>query len=102
MKPVDVFLEFPYFLYNAADVGNLISGSSDISKPILDIWKFSVHVMLKPTMQDFEPNLTSMGDECNCPVVSTFFSTALLGNLNEDGPFPVLCPLLGFPHLLTY
>ena len=69
MKPVDVFLEFCCVFDDPADVGNLISGSSDISKPILDIWKFSVHVMLKPTMQDFEPNLTSMGDECNCPVV---------------------------------
>ena len=63
MKQVDVFLEFPYFLYNAADVGNLISGSSDFSKPTLDIWKFSVHVMLKPSLKDFEHNLTSMGDE---------------------------------------
>ena len=58
--------------------------------------------MLKPSLEDFEPNLTSMGDECNCPVVWTFFSTALLGNLNEDWPFPVLCPLLGFPDLLTF
>ena len=66
---VDVFLEFPCFLCDPANVGNLISGSSAFSKPSLDICKFSVHVMLKPSMQDFEHNLTSMGDECSCLVV---------------------------------
>ena len=66
---IDVFLEFPCFLYDPANVGNFTSGSSAFSKPSLDIWKFSVHVILKPSMQDFEHNLTSMGDECNCLVV---------------------------------
>ena len=66
---VDVFLEFPCFLYDPVNVDNLISGSCASSKPSLDIWKFSIHVMLKPSMQDFEHNLTSMGDDCNCPVV---------------------------------
>ena len=66
---VNVFLEFPYFLYDLVNVGNLISGSSAFSKSSLNIWKFSVHVMLKPRMQDFEHNLTSMGDACSCPVV---------------------------------
>ena len=66
---VGVFLEFPYFLYNPVNVGNLISGSFAFSKPSLDIWKFSVHLMLKPSLEDFEHNLASMGDECNCPVV---------------------------------
>ena len=66
---VGVFLEFPYFLYNPVNVGNLISGSFAFSKPSLDIWKFSVHLMLKPSLEDFEHNLISMGDECNCPVV---------------------------------
>ena len=50
--------------------------------------------MLKPRLKDFEHNFTSMGDECNCPVVWTFFSTTLLGNWDEDGLFPVLWPLL--------
>ena len=45
---VDVFLEFPCFLYDPTSVGSLISGSSAFSKPSLNIWKFSVHVMLKP------------------------------------------------------
>ena len=66
---VDVFLEFPYFLYDPADVSNLISGSSDFAKPSFAIWKLTVHVLLKPNLKDFEHNLTSMGDACSCPVV---------------------------------
>ena len=66
---VDAFLEFPCFLYDPANVGNMISGSSAFSKPSLNIWKFTVHVMLKPSLKDFEQNLTSMGDEFNCLVV---------------------------------
>ena len=81
---IDVFLRFPGFLYDPVNVGNLISGSSSFSKPSLDIWKFLVHVMLKPSMKDFKHDPTSMRDECNCPMVSTFFSTTLLGNLDED------------------
>ena len=53
------------------------------------IWKLLVHIMLKPSMQDFKHDLTSMGDECSCPMVSTFFGTTLLGNWNEDWPFLV-------------
>ena len=66
---VDVFLEHSCFFDDPADAGNLLSGSSAFSKSSLNIWKFSVHVMLKPRMQDFEHNLTSMGDACSCPVV---------------------------------
>ena len=47
---VDVFLEFPSFLYDPANVGNLSSGFSAFPKPNLDIWKFLVHIMLKPSM----------------------------------------------------
>ena len=77
---VDVYLEFPSFLYDPSNVGNLISGSLYFSKPSLDIWEFLVHVMLKSSIQDFKHDFTSMGDECNCPMVSTFFSTTFLGN----------------------
>ena len=66
---VDVFLEFPCFLYDPVNVGNLISGSSAFSKPSLDVGKFLVHIMLKPSMQDFKHDLTSMGDEYNCLMV---------------------------------
>ena len=57
---VGVYLKFPSFLYDPANVGNLISGSSSFSKSSLDIWKFLVHTMLKPSMQDFKQDLTSM------------------------------------------
>ena len=50
----------------------------------LDIWNFLVHVMLKPSMQDFKQDLTSMGDECDCPMLSTFFGTTLLGNWDKE------------------
>ena len=79
----DVFLEFPSYLYDPVNVGNLISGSSSFSKSSWDIWKFLVRIMLKPSMQVFKHDLTSMGDECNCPMVSTFFSTTLLENWDE-------------------
>ena len=59
---IGVFLKFPCFLYSLANVGNLISSSSFFSKPNLDIWKFLVSIMLKPSMQDFKLDLTSMGD----------------------------------------
>ena len=51
---VDVFLEFSCLFYDPTDVGNLISGSSALSKSSLNIWKFSVHVKLKPSMENLE------------------------------------------------
>ena len=99
---VDVLMEFPCFLYDPVNVRNLISWSSAFCKLNLYIWKVSVHILLKSNLKDFEHNLTSMGDECNCLEVSTFFSTVLLGNWDEDWPFPVMWPLLSFPNLLTY
>ena len=72
---IDVFLKFSWFLYNPENVGNLISSSSSFSKPSLDIWKFLVPIMVKPSRQDFKHSLTSMGDEYNCPMVGTFFDT---------------------------
>ena len=81
---VEVFLEFPCFLYDAANVGNLISTSSALSKPSLDIWNLLVHIMLKISMQDLKYKVTSMGDEYNFLVVRTFFSTTLLGRWDED------------------
>ena len=81
---IDVFLKLPCFLYNLMNVANLISSYSSISKPSLDIWKFLVHIRLKYSIQDFKHDLTSVGDECNCPMVSTFFSTTLLGNWDGD------------------
>ena len=51
---VDVFLELSFFFYEPADVGNLISGSSALSKSSLNIWKFSVYVLWKPGLENFE------------------------------------------------
>ena len=55
---VDVPLEFPCFGYDLMNVGNLISGSPAFSKPSLYIWKFLVHVLLKPSLKDLKYNLT--------------------------------------------
>ena len=51
---VDVFLEFSRFFYNPTDVGSLISDSSVFSKSSLNIWKFTVHILLKPGLENFE------------------------------------------------
>ena len=57
---IDVFLELSCFFDDPVDVGNLISGSSDFSKTSLDIWKFTVHILLKPGLENFEHYFASM------------------------------------------
>ena len=99
---VEVFLELSCFFNDPVDVGNLISGSSAFCKTSLNIWKFSVHVLLKPGLENFEHYFTSMWDECNRVVVWAFFGIAFLWDWNENTPFPVLWPLLSFPNLLAY
>ena len=69
---VDVFLKFSCFFNDPADIGSLISGSSAFSKSSLNIWEFSVHVLLKPGLENFEHYFASLWDECNCAVVWTF------------------------------
>ena len=93
---VDIFLELPCFLHDPTNVGNLISVSSASLKPILYIWKFLVHVLLKPSLKDFE-HLASMWNEHNCKVV--FFGIVLLWDWNENWPFPVPWSLLSFPSV---
>ena len=88
---VDVFLEFSCFIYDPRNVGNLISVSSAFSKPSLNTWKFSVHVMLKPNLKVFEHNLTSIWNEHNAMVVWTFFGIAFLWDWKENWSCPVLC-----------
>ena len=90
---IDVFLEFSCCFDDPADVDNLISGSSAFSKSSLNIWKFTVHILLKPGLENFEYYFTSEWDECNCVVVWTFFGVAFLWHWNENWPFPVLWPL---------
>ena len=57
---VDIFLELSCFFDDLEDVGNLISGSSAFSKSSLNIWKFMVHVLLKPGLEDFEHYFASV------------------------------------------
>ena len=97
-----VFLEFSCFFGDPADVGNLISGSSAFFKTSLNIWRFMVHVLLKPGLENFEHYFTSVWDECNCLVVWAFFGIAFLWDWNESWSFPVWWPLLSFPNLLAY
>ena len=99
---VDVFLEFSCLFYDPTDVNNLISGSSGFSKSILNIRKFLVHILLKPSLENFEHDFASAWDECNCVVVWAFFGIAFLWDWNKNWPFPVQWPLLSFPNLLAY
>ena len=80
---VDVFLELSCFFNDPTDVSNLISVSSAFSKSSLNIWKLTVHVQLKPGLENFEHYFASVLDECNCAVVCTFFGIAFLWDWNE-------------------
>ena len=80
----DVLLEFACFLYDSMGFGNLISGSSAFSKSSLNIWNFSIHILLKPGLENFEHYFTSVWDECNCMVVWAFFGIAFLWDWNEN------------------
>ena len=57
---IDVFLKLSWFFYDPTDVGNLISGSSAFSKSSLKVWKFTVHVLLKPSLENFENYFPSL------------------------------------------
>ena len=86
---VNVFLEFLCFFYDSAEVDNLISGSSAFSETSLNIWKFMVHVLLKPGLENFEHYFANVWHECDCAVVWAFFGIAPLWDWNENWPFPV-------------
>ena len=73
---IDVFLELSCFFDDPADIDNLISGSSAFSKTSLNIWVFTVDVLLKPGLENLEHYFTSVWDECNCAVVWAFFGIA--------------------------
>ena len=102
LAAADVFLELSWFFDDSADDGNLISGFSAFSKTSLNTWKFMVHILLKPGLENFEHYFSSVWDECNCAVVWAFFGITFLWDWNENWPFPVLWPLMSFPNLLTY
>ena len=65
---VDVFLEDSCFFNDSTDIGNLISGSSAFSKSNLNIWRFTVHVLLKLGLENVEHYFASMWNERNCVV----------------------------------
>ena len=87
---VDIFLERSCFFDDPADAGNLISGSSAFSKSSLNNWKFTVHILLKSGLENFEHYFACVWDECNCAIVWAFFGIAFLWDWNENWPFPVL------------
>ena len=87
-KPeIDDFLELFCFCDDPTDVGNFISGSSAFSKSRLNIWKFTIHVLLMLGLENFEHSFAGMWDECNCVVVWAFFGIAFLRDWNENRPF---------------
>ena len=99
---IGIFPEFSCFFDDPVDVGNLISGSSAFSKTSLNIWKFTVHILPKPGLENFEHCFASVWHKCNCVIVWAFFGIAFLWDWNENWAFPVLWPLLNFPNLLAY
>ena len=98
---IDVFLELLLFQWSSRcwqfDLWFLC-----LSKTSLNIWKFTVHILLKPSLENFEHCFASVWDECNCAIVWAFLGIAFLWDWNENWRFPVLWPLLSFPNLLAY
>ena len=80
---IDVFLERSCFFYDSADVDNLISGYSAFSKSCLSIWKFTVHILLKPGLENFEHYFTSNGNP---------LQYSCLGNSMDRGAWQVTVP----------
>ena len=79
---IDVFLELPCFCDDPADVGNLISGSSAFSKTTLNIWKFMVHILLKPGLENFEHYLRA----CAAVAAKSLQSCPTLCDPIDDSP----------------
>ena len=75
----DVFLELSCIFDDPVAVVNLISDSSAFSKSSLNIWKFTIHILLKPGLENFEHYFASVWGECNCAVVWAFFGIAFFG-----------------------
>ena len=82
---VDIFLELSPF-YRLTDADSLISHPSAFPKSSLNIWKFLVHILLKPHLENFEHYFAGMWDECNYAVVWSFFGIAFLWGWNENWP----------------
>ena len=78
------FMELSCFFDDPTDVVNLMSGSSAFSRSSLNIWKFMVHILLKPCLENFEHYFSSVWGECNCAVVWAFFGIVDLWDWNEN------------------
>ena len=99
---VDVFLKPSCLFDDPKDVGNLISGSSAISKSSLNLWKFLVHILLKPGLENFEHYFAKCVRWEQLRDSWKILLHCLFWDWNENWPFPVLWPLLSFPNLLAY
>ena len=77
-EELDVFVELSFFFGDPTDVGNLISGSPAFSKSNLNIWKFMVHILLKPGLENFEHYFTSVVKRLS---ISNFISFDLFMSL---------------------
>ena len=98
---VDVFLELSCFFDDSVDVWKLISGSSAFSKSSLNIWKFMVHVLLKPGLENLALLCQHVRWVILCGSLNILWHCLSLG-LEWKLPFLVLWPLLSFPDLLAY
>ena len=96
----DVFLELFSMIQQMLAIWSLVP--LPFLNPAWTTWKFTVHILLKSGLENFEHYFASMWDECNCAVVWAFFGIAFLWDWNENWPFPVLWPLLNFPNVLAY
>ena len=92
----------PLLSHDPPNVVILVFGSSASSKPSLQIWKFSVNIMLRPSLNDFDHNLASMWNEYNCTAPWMLFSIAIIWDSNKNWHFPILWPLLSLQNLLIY
>ena len=90
---IDIFLELSCFFDDPMDVGNLISGTSAFFKTSWNIWKFTVHVLLKPGLENLEHYFTSMWDKYSCAIVWAFFGITFLWDWSENWTFLALWPL---------
>ena len=99
---VDIFLEFSILLYDPVVLGNLVSSSSTFSESSLNIRKFSVHTLLKPSLENFEHYFASVWYDCNCAVVWTFFGIVFLWDWMKTDFFQSCGHCWAFQFLLAY
>ena len=101
INKADIFRKLSCFFDDPTDVSNLISASSTFYKSSLNIWKFSVHTVLKPSLENLEHYFASMWNECNCAAIRTFLALPFFGTgMKNDFSSPGAT--VEFPYLLAY